>query len=125
MLLYNYTLRGDELNKEKQSNTGLLDKELELAVAKHWNIQHEGNEIIIINKMNQELLFVNGECLAENSRSHPLASLKPYQRLNGIFQDSNGQLHQIEVKLGGFFMLNIRVMINNQLIFKDKIKIFK
>lgn len=113
------------MNKEKQSNAGFLDKELEFATAKQWNIQHEGNEIIIINKMNQELLFVNGECLAENSRSHPLASLKPYQRLNGSFQDFNGQLHYIYVKLGGFFTLNIQVKINNQLIFKDKINIFK
>jgi hypothetical protein len=102
-----------------------IEKEIERAVSRSWTIEHNGNEIIIKNEMNSEQLFVNQICIAENIRTNFLSTLKPFQTLKGSFQNVNGATSLIEVKIGGLITLNISVKIDEELIYKDKINIFK
>ena len=108
-------------NREHDS----FEKEIELAASRSWTIEHKGNEIVILNEMNSEQLFVNNVCISENSRTNILSTLKPFQTLKGSFQNVNGNTSVIEVKIGGFITLNIRVKVDGELIYKDKINIFK
>lgn len=102
-----------------------LEKEIERAASRIWTIEHKGNEIVIKNEMNSEQLFVNNVCISENSRTNFLSTLKPFQTLKGSFKNVNGNTSIIEVKIGGFITLNIRVRVDGELIYKDKINIFK
>ena len=103
----------------------LFEKELEQAASRRWTIEYEGNEIIIQNELNSEQLFVNEVCLVENTRTNLLSTLKPFQTLKGTFKNVNGNTSTIVVKIGGFITLNISVKIDGNLIYKDKINIFK
>ena len=103
----------------------MLEKVLEQAASRRWTIEHEGNEIIIQNEMNSEQLFINQVCIAENTRQNFMSSLKPFQILKGTFKNVNGNTSTIVVKIGGFITLNISVRVDSQLIYKDKINIFK
>ena len=111
-----------ELNNQEND---ILEKELEQAASRRWTIKHEGNEIIIQNEMNSEQLFVNQVCIVENIRTSLLSSLKPFQTLKGTFKNMNGNTSTIVVKIGGFITLNISVKVDGNLIYKDKINIFK
>ena len=103
----------------------LFEKELEQAASRRWTIEYEGNEIIIQNELNSEQLFVNEVCLVENTRTNLLSTLKPFQTLKGTFKNVNGNTSTIVVKIGGFITLNISVKVDGNLIYKDKINIFK
>jgi hypothetical protein len=111
-----------EINNRETDN---FEKELAQAASKRWTIEYEGNEIVIINEMNSEQLLVNDECIAENTRTNFLSTLKPFQTLNGSFQNINGGTSFIEVKIGGFITLNLRLKVDDVLIYKDKINIFR
>ena len=102
-----------------------LEKEIERAASRIWTIEHQGNEIVIKNEMNSEQLFVNQVFITENSRTDVLSTLKPFQTLKGTFKNVNGSSSIIEVKIGGFITLNLRVKVDGELIYKDKINIFK
>ena len=116
--------RGDCMGETNNRETN-FEKELKQAASKSWTIEHRGNEIVIINEMNSEQLFVNKVCIVENTRTNFLSTLKPFQTLTGSFPNVNGGTSYIEVKIGGFITLNLRVLIDGELIYKDKINIFK
>ena len=107
------------------SENDLFEKELEQAASRRWMIKYKGNEIIIQNEMNSEQLFVNEVCIVENTRSSLLSTLKPFQTLKGTFKNVKGNTSTIVVKIGGFITLNISVKVDGNLIYKDKINIFK
>ena len=111
----------------KMNNRGpdYLEKEVEQAASRSWTIEYKGNQIVINNEMNCEQLFVNQVCIAENTRTNFLSMLKPFQTLKGSFQNVNGETSVIDVKIGGFITLNIRVKVDGEQIYKDKINIFK
>ncbi len=113
------------MSETNNRETVNFEKELEQAASRRWTIEHEGNEIVITNEMNSEQLFVNHECIAENTRTSFLSTLKPFQTLNGSFLNVNGGTSFIEVKIGGFITLNLRIKVDGVLIYKDKINIFK
>ena len=111
-----------DLNNQENNS---FEKEIERAASKIWTIEHKGNKIVIKNEMNSEQLFVNDVLITENTRTSFLSTLKPFQTLKGSFKNVNGNTSIIEVKIGGFITLNIRVKVDGELIYKDKINIFK
>lgn len=111
--------------EEYEKEQGPFMAELENAVAKKWILHYENSEIIITNTAKKEELYINGVCVAKSERNGILSMLKPYQKLNSTFKNSNGTTSTIDVTLGGFITLNLKVKINGELFFKDKIKLFK
>ena len=74
---------------------------------KKWEINHGGNIISVENRISGERLYVNGE-LQDEQMGYALRS-----RLWG-------QLHtgeSIKVSLGGWFVINCKIFIDNKLVF--------
>ncbi|MBM4761197.1 hypothetical protein [Bacillus sp. B15-48] len=84
---------------------------------KTWNIKYENNDIKIINTYNHEELYINDQLVSEKKRNHWYSWLIPYQTLTGTVEE-----RRVKVKLGGVFSLNCKVYVDQDLIFKEKIK---
>jgi len=80
---------------------------------KKWELNHNGNKVKVENRISGERLYVNDELQDERN------GLSFNSRLYG--QLPTGE--NIKVSLGGWFILQCRVFIDNKLVLSNKNKI--
>jgi hypothetical protein len=73
---------------------------------KRWELDHNGNVIVVENRVSSERLYVNGELQDERM------GLSFQSRLWG--QLSTGE--SIKVSLGGWWAIHCRIFIDNKLV---------
>ncbi|OIJ17187.1 hypothetical protein BKP37_01245 [Anaerobacillus alkalilacustris] len=96
-------------------------KEIKEEIEKTWCINYKNNCIKIVNKYNQEELYINDKLVSKKKRKSWYSWIIPYQTLTGVIEE-NGHTLLVEAKLGGFVSLTCKLYVNKQLIFKEKIK---
>lgn len=113
--------KSQELGQEEITFNKILEDVLK-EINKTWQFSYKNMNIKIVNKYNQEQLFINDLLVDEKKRKSSLGYLNPYQKLNGVIE-SNGEKYIVKVIIGGIFNLKCKVYINKKLVYKDKIKI--
>ncbi|MEK3953820.1 hypothetical protein [Psychrobacillus sp. FSL K6-1464] len=83
---------------------------------KTFEVMHDGHHIKLVNSwFTGEKLYVNGQLQDEN------LGLAVRAVLNGELK-SNDDRKSIKVALGGFFKINCRIFVENNLIYPNKKK---
>ncbi|OIJ21690.1 hypothetical protein BKP45_02930 [Anaerobacillus alkalidiazotrophicus] len=110
----------DDNNQDIETWEDML-KEIKEEIEKTWCINYKNNCIKIVNKYNQEELYINDKLVCKKKRKSWYSWMIPYQTLTGVIEE-NGHTLLVKAKLGGFVSLTCRLYVNKQLIFKEKIK---
>ncbi len=107
----------EELKREMRN----AKKDAAKEVDKYWAIDFDGHKIEIHNKMMEETLTVDGQIIDRYTRQSMWSHLIPYSTLSGTFQSSDGEMHKVHVKIGGFVRLNITVKIDGRIMLKEAV----
>ncbi|MDZ5473104.1 hypothetical protein SM124_15400 [Bacillus sp. 31A1R] len=112
------------LKKEAESEVETWDDlmlDVQKEFEKTWDVKYNNNLIQIVNKYNQEELYINGQLVDQKNRSGWYTWLKPYQTLTGVIEE-NGRKAHVKVKLGGTMSIDCKVYVDGKMFFHDKVK---
>ncbi|UTR10325.1 hypothetical protein MM300_21005 [Evansella sp. LMS18] len=110
--------------QEEEASISAFEGELQALQAefgKTWDLKYNNHELTIVNKYNQEELYINGKLICEKTRSSWYSWLVTSQTLKGKLEEGD-QSRIVKVKLGGIMSLNCKVYVDKELIFQEKIK---
>jgi hypothetical protein len=107
-------------NGKEQSLEDLM-QELKTEFNKTWEIPYKDYQIKVVNKYNEEQLYINDKLVDSRKRTSWYSFLIPFQSLKAPIEVDH-QPMDIKVKLGGLVSLQCKVYINKELVFKEKIK---
>lgn len=105
----------DELKRDMRN----LLKDVERETEKQWEVEYEGHRIVIVNKLMEEHLFIDGKKVDSNIRKSIWSHTIPYSTLTGFLETAGGKKKKVSVKLGGWKNLNCIVKVGGKQIFTD------
>lgn len=111
------------LKKEFKHEMKNVLHDVDLSVTKTWEVAFEDQLIRLENSMNNERLFINGELVDEVTHQSLLSHLKPYSKLTGTIERTDGGKEKVIVKIGGFVKLTIQIKVGKQIVLKEKMNI--
>lgn len=109
----------ESLKQEMKNAT----KDVDLSVAKTWNVLYEGHAIQIKNSLYEETLLIDGVEKDKKMRSSIWSHIIPVSKLVGELILQNGETKKVEVKFSGLVQLNVQVKVGKDIILKEKMKI--
>jgi|SRR5699024_7448690 len=91
----------ESLKQEMKNAT----KDVDLSVAKTWNVLYEGHVIQIKNSLYEETLLIDGVEKDKKMRSSIWSHIIPVSKLVGELILQNGETKKVEVKFSGLVQL--------------------
>lgn len=122
-----FSLFRSKKNENEQGENGsksTFEGELQALQAdfgKTWDLKYNNHDITVVNKYNQEELYIDGKLICEKSRTTWYSWFVVSHTLTGKLEEG-AQSRVVKVKLGGILSVNCKVYVDKELIFQDKIK---